>query len=75
MSPNQLPPDTLGMNGQRSEWAEEAVRKFQRETLCDDEDVLCDLLCNLMHWADRNNMDFDTELARARDHYTRETSV
>jgi len=34
-----------------------------------------DLLCNLMHLADRNATDFDADLARARMHYECETGA
>jgi len=39
----------------------------------DLEDSLGDLLCDLMHWADRNDSDFDTALDGARANYTEET--
>jgi hypothetical protein len=69
-----LPSDPEGMNDQRSAWARCAVRVFQEATGTDEEDVLCDLLANLMHWADRANYDFEAALLRARDHYDAETS-
>jgi hypothetical protein len=33
---------------------------------------LGDLLCDLMHWADRNNFDFEVALIRAQGHYEAE---
>jgi hypothetical protein len=69
------PPDPEAMNGDRAEWAAAALRHFQRMTGCDYEDSLGDLLGDLMHWADRNNFDFDAALARAQGHYAAETAA
>ena len=69
-----LPPDPEGMNDKRSAWAGLAIAAFQQTTGTDDEDVLGDLLTDLMHWADRNNYDFDAALSGAQSHYTAETS-
>jgi hypothetical protein len=68
-----LPPDPEGMNDARANWAHKAVRVFQELTGADDEDALCDLLADLLHWADRNRYDFGAALFRARDHYRAET--
>ena len=67
-----LPPDTEKMKGDRAEWAAAALRQFQRATRCDYEDSLGDLLCDLMHWSDSNNFDFEAALYRARGHYRAE---
>jgi hypothetical protein len=69
-----LPPDPEKMNGERTEWAAAALRRFQRATGCDYEDSLGDLLSDLMHWSDRNNFDFEAALCRARGHYEAETA-
>jgi hypothetical protein len=71
--PAKLPPDPEGMNDSRAEWAGKAITAFQRETTTDDEDVLGDLIADLMHWADRNNYDFEAALFRAQGHYRAET--
>ncbi len=68
-----LPPDLEKMNDKRAAWAARAVAAFQDITGTDDEDALCDLLADLMHWADRCNYDFDAALIRGRDHYEAET--
>jgi hypothetical protein len=63
------------MNEKRAEWANAALDTFQETTNTDDQDVLSDLLCDLMHWADRHltdGHDFDSELSRARYHYAEE---
>jgi len=52
---NTLPPHPENMNDHRVKWAAAALRCFQRETGTDNEDALTDLLCDLMHWCDRNN--------------------
>ena len=69
-----LPPDPEKMNDDRTEWAAAALRQFKRATGCDYEDSLGDLLSDLMHWADRNNFDFEAALCRARGHYEAETA-
>ena len=69
----QTPPDPEDMNGFRSEWAEHALREFTILTECDRQDALCDLLCDLAHWCDRNGFQFSDELRRARMHYNEET--
>lgn len=70
---NPLPPDPEGMNESRADWANEAILAFEAVTGTDREDALADLLCDLMHWADRNGEDFDKQLSRARQHYVEET--
>lgn len=69
-----LPPDPDGKNEDRAEWAEQALATFMKRTGTDREDALCDLLADLMHWADRNGGDFDSQLDRARMHYEAETT-
>ena len=54
-----LPPDPEGMNDDRAEYAGAAIRHFQTVTGTDYENVLGDLMGDLMHWADRNNFDFE----------------
>lgn len=68
-----LPPDPEGQNDARAEWAASALRHFQCTTNADFEDALSDLLADFMHWCDRNDQVFDTELRRARGHYEEET--
>ena len=53
-------------NDDRADWAAETCDRFQEITRTDDDSVLCDLLCDLMHLADRQGIDFDGELARGR---------
>jgi hypothetical protein len=72
----QLPPDPDKMNRRRAKWADLCIEKFKQETGADHQDALCDLLCDLMHWSDRNYeqpQQFDTELIRAAHHYAAET--
>lgn len=68
-----LPPDPDGINDQRADWAGIAIDEFQKATGTDREDVLCDLLTDLMHWADRHRFDFEAAFWRAEDHYREET--
>jgi hypothetical protein len=69
----KLPPDPDGKNDSRATWAGAALSAFMGQTGTDQEDALADLLADLMHWADRNNYDFDAALDRARYHYEAET--
>lgn len=59
-------------NLDRANWADKAVHAFREQTACDYEDSLGDLLCDLMHWADARNFDFDAALDRARCNYQEE---
>jgi hypothetical protein len=72
-----LPPDPETMNAARAGLAECVVRHFQSITgpgaFIDLEDVLSDLLCDLMHWSDRQGFDFDAALRRAHGHHDAET--
>ncbi|MGA8758155.1 MAG: hypothetical protein WB611_17840 [Stellaceae bacterium] len=71
----RLPSDPEKMNASRAKWAGTALRQFQCVAGTDDEDALGDLLCDLMHWSDRNNYDFDLALARAQGNYEEETTA
>jgi hypothetical protein len=67
-------------NDERAEWAQVALNAFAKETRMDtagedDATVLGDLLTNLMHWCDRNGVDFDTKLTGAVVNYETETSA
>lgn len=73
MSQRTLPPDPEGMNDERADWAGAALELFVGITGTDEEDSLGDLLTDLMHWADRNNFDFDLALERAKGGYKEET--
>lgn len=68
-----LPPDPEGMNDSRAEWAGYALAAFITQTGTDAGDAVTDLLCDLMHLADRTGTDFATDLDRARRHYDAET--
>jgi hypothetical protein len=70
----KLPPDPEEMNDARASWAAAALHCFQRKTGSEDDTALIDLLCDLMHWCDRNDGDFEQALQLARMHYEAETS-
>jgi hypothetical protein len=70
--PKPLPADPEDMNDDRAQWAAVALREFQRATGTEDDDALSDLLCDLMHWCDRNDCEFEAALSRARMHYDAE---
>ena len=69
-----LPPDPEGQNDDRACWAEVALDAFQQETGTEDEDALSDLLTDLMHYCDRNGIQWADELARASRNYREETA-
>lgn len=73
IKPDTLPADPDGMNETRASCAQAAIDAFRDATGTDEGDALPDLLCNLMHWADRNPFDFDAMMIRAREHYASET--
>lgn len=54
---------------QRCASAQAVLDLYMADTKTDLEDVLCDLLADLQHWCDRNEMDFFLELDRAALHY------
>jgi hypothetical protein len=64
-------PDRL-TNRMRAAWAEAALSVFIQHTGCDREDALGDLLCDLMHWSEQNDFDFDLALDRAQGHFEAE---
>lgn len=71
-----LPPDPEGMNAIRAAWARVALRAFMDVCRTDVEDALGDLLCDLMHLADREaTLDFEQALQTARTHYEAETAA
>lgn len=74
-----LPPDPEGMNADRADWADDAIRAFASVTNMDsagedDQTILTDLLGDLMHWCDRAGIDFHNRVGMARMHYEEETN-
>jgi hypothetical protein len=59
-------------NLERAEWAGAALRHFQSTTGTNDGDALPDLLCDLLHWSDREKVTFQKALTTARMHYDAE---
>jgi hypothetical protein len=59
-------------NLERAEWAGAALRHFEFITGTEHDDALPDLLCDLLHWSDRENVHFDKALDTARMHYQAE---
>src|SRR3954463_15922336 len=70
---SELPRDPEAGNERRAENARDALRTFVDATGSDAVDAVSDFLCNLMHFSDRYNFDFDSELSRAEMHYHAET--
>jgi hypothetical protein len=63
------------MNDDRASWAGIALHHFRRATGAGREDAVGDLLCELMHWCDRNNFDFELAPYRARGRYIAVTTL
>jgi hypothetical protein len=59
-------------NAERAASADAALMAYMSRTRCDCEDSLADLLCDLMHWADKCRFSFAEELHRARCHHAAE---
>lgn len=62
------------MKDKRAGWADDCIAHFMGITGAELEDALSDLLCNMMHWCDRNGLQFENELERANMHYNEETT-
>lgn len=75
MTKKHPPLDPESMNRDRAEWAASCIRHFQCQTGADWDDAVCDLLCDLTHFCDREGFDFYEELVRAQRHYAAETAV
>ena len=60
-------------NDKRAEIAQACLDLFMKQTGCDPENALADLLANLAHWCDRNDTEFEDELRRAAMNYGEET--
>jgi hypothetical protein len=59
---------------ERAASADAALTAYMSRTSCDCEDCLADLLCDLMHWADKAQVNFAEEFRRARFHYCAEVA-
>jgi hypothetical protein len=83
---NLVPPDATAdegtTNDERASWAKAALLDFAkrtgmaRDTLGDSEDlflILADLLADLAHWSDRNNLNLQSAIQYATRHYRTET--
>lgn len=73
-----MPSPTTALNEQRATWAHEALEAFSQLTWrttideLDNDDrflVVSDLLCDLRHWCDHNDVDFESALNLAAMHY------
>lgn len=74
---HRIPPDPEKENWNRSDWADVAITAFQNETGTGNGDAICDLLCDIAHFCDRNREEYGTfadALRRAINHYDPETN-
>ena len=61
------------MNEKRVAWAQTALNAFQKATRCDPGDeALRDLLTDLRHWADKEDICWEEALAFAMGNYREE---
>jgi hypothetical protein len=74
MKNRTLPPDPEKMNADRAKRAHDMMQEFWHVTDDVPEHPFAEILCDFMHWADRNGVHFDDSLARAREYYSLETS-
>ena len=56
-------------NKDRAEAAAETIEYFQLLIATDDEDAIPDFLCDLLHHCYLSDIDFNSELLRARGHF------
>lgn len=64
-------------NEQRAEWAYRAVQKHSQTTGSEEEEMdtqMSDLLCNMMHMADEQGLDFSEVMEQASRHYDTEVN-
>jgi hypothetical protein len=73
MKASSLPPNPDGLNSARAEWAQAAIIAFRKVTGTEEEEALSDLLCDLMHLANRQGENFYESLGRAINNYVEET--
>ncbi|MFZ3351218.1 MAG: hypothetical protein WA268_10175 [Xanthobacteraceae bacterium] len=59
---------------ERAASADAALKAYMSRTSCDCDDCLADLLCDLMHWADKARFNFAEELRVARFYYDAQTA-
>jgi hypothetical protein len=87
MKGSQIPPDGTAdegiTNDERASWAEAGLVAFGQRTgmvrwhVGDKEDaflVVADLLGDIAHWCDRNDVDLQSALRLAASHYLEETA-
>jgi hypothetical protein len=73
-----LPPDPEGQNDDRAASADVAIKAFARDTRMDTANeegrtIVADLLADVMHWCDRNDVAFADVLETGYQHYAEET--
>jgi hypothetical protein len=56
-------------NAERAASADAALMAYMSRTRCDCDDCLADLLCDLMHWADKCGLSFAEAFRLACFHY------
>jgi len=80
--PNDATTDEGTTNDERASWAEVGLLAYGQRTgtvgekVGDDEDpslIVTDLLADIAHWCDRNNVDLQSALESATKYYQTET--
>ena len=66
--------DENGLNDLHANAGRDMIARYIDKTGVDKEDALCDLLGDLLHYANQDGHDFARELQRACDHFAAETA-
>lgn len=77
----KLPPDPDGRNDERAARIDAAFKAYAKaadlyedgEFLDAEDSILSDMLCDIQHWCDRNEVDFDMALLTGEVNYQAET--
>jgi len=66
----ELNPETgCPTNDQRCDWAQDAINGFCEATGCDTQEAIGDLICNIMHLAEREGLDPLDRVRNAISHW------
>lgn len=68
----QVKRDGEPTNADRAGFVASAIEQYQRVTKTDDEDAVMDMLCDLMHYCDYTDQDFEHKLVSAVGHHVEE---
>lgn len=70
-----LPPDPEGLNNDRATWGGYAILMHAHLSNATKAEAPADLICNILHWCDRNRRDYEEVLMQGLSYYTRDTDT